>query len=144
MEQGRTGLTRVSLTHQCSAASDVGGHVPVATDVLLFEGYSMGLEQPLNVFWSKNMNGPTTAHVKEFSIIVNGSEKKVGTEALTFDQVVGLAFPNPPPTPPGHVVVYTITFKNAGGDKKEGTLVEGGTLTVKNGTSINVTRTTKS
>lgn len=90
------------------------------------------------------MNGSTPTHVKAFSIIVNGTEKKVAEETLTFDQVVGLAFPNPPPPPPGHVVVYTITFKNAGGDKKEGTLVEGGTLTVKNGTSINVTRTTKS
>ncbi len=78
---------------------------------------------------------------KEFTIIVNGREHKVATDVLTFADVVKLAFPNPPP---GDNVMFTVTYRNADSDRREGTLVEGQTVTIKNGTIFNVTATTRS
>ena len=78
---------------------------------------------------------------KGFSIVVNGREKRVEEEELTFDQVVGLAFDDPPT---GEFICFTITYRNAGGRKPEGTLVEGEVVKVRNGTILNVTVTDKS
>ena len=78
---------------------------------------------------------------KGFSIIVNGRERTVEDEELTFDQVVGLAFEDPPT---GEYICFTITYRNAGGRKPEGTLVEGEVVKVKDGTIFNVTVTDKS
>jgi len=78
---------------------------------------------------------------KEFTVIVNGREHKVATDVLSFADVVKLAFPNPPT---GENVMFTITYRNADSDKREGTLVEGKTVTIKNGTIFNVTATTRS
>ncbi len=78
---------------------------------------------------------------KGFSIIVNGREKTVDHEELTFDQVVSLAIEDPPT---GEFISFTITFRCAGGRKSEGTLVEGDSVKVRNGTVINVTVTDKS
>ena len=78
---------------------------------------------------------------KGFSIVVNGREKTVEEEELTFDQVVGLAFDDPPT---GEFICFTITYRNAGGRKPEGTLVEGEVVKVRDGTIFNVTVTDKS
>ncbi len=78
---------------------------------------------------------------KEYNIIVNGRPKTVTTKDLTFAQVVALAFDNPPSGPN---IVFTITYRKAEGNKSEGTLVEGGTAKVKDGTIFNVTATDKS
>ena len=76
-----------------------------------------------------------------FSIVVNGREKTVEDEELTFDQVVALAFDDPPT---GEFICFTITFRNAGGRKPEGTLTEGESVKLRDGTVINVTVTDKS
>ena len=78
---------------------------------------------------------------KGFSIVVNGRKKTVEEEELTFDQVVGLAFDDPPT---GEFICFTITYRNAGGRKPEGTLVEGESVKLRDGTVINVTVTDKS
>ena len=78
---------------------------------------------------------------KGFSIIVNGREKTVEDEELTFDQVVALAFDDPPK---GEFICFTITYRQAGGRRPEGTLVEGESVKVRDGTVINVTVTDKS
>ncbi len=62
-------------------------------------------------------------------------------ETLTFQEVVALAFDNPPSGPN---ILFTITYRKGHGDKPEGTLVEGETLKVKDGMIINVTATDKS
>jgi len=87
------------------------------------------------------MNQPEAKDHKEFTIIVNGREHKVSADVLTFADVVKLAFPNPPT---GDNVMFTVTYRNADSDKREGTLVEGKTVTIKNGTIFNVTTTTRS
>lgn len=78
---------------------------------------------------------------KGFSVIVNGRKKIVDQEGLTFDEVVTLAFDNPPT---GEFICFTITYRHAGGRKPEGTLIEGKSVKIKDGTIFNVTATDKS
>ena len=60
---------------------------------------------------------------KDTTIIVNGREKTVGTrEELTFDQLVALAFDDPPT---GEFIGFTITYRRGQSNKPEGTLTEG-------------------
>jgi len=79
-----------------------------------------------------------TQHV--FQIIVNLEQKEVEKRVLTFWDVIALGFPNPD----GSMFDYTVTYKKALGPRHEGSLIDGGTVRIKNGTIINVTRTNKS
>ncbi|MDO8571896.1 MAG: multiubiquitin domain-containing protein [bacterium] len=79
-------------------------------------------------------------HKKDYEIIVNGRQKVVTTKELTFAQVVALA----DNLPTGENIVYTVTYRKAEGKKQEGTLVEGESVKVKDGTIFNVTATDKS
>ncbi len=85
----------------------------------------------------KEKGGPE----KEYTIIVNGREKVVTTKELTFDEVVALAFDNPPSGP---YICFTITYRRGHGNKPEGTLTEGEAVKVKDGMIFNVTATDKS
>jgi multiubiquitin len=85
-------------------------------------------------------DGDHSEHEKTFTVIVNGQEKKVTQETLTFTAVVALAF-NPVPSGPN--ILFTVTFRNAK-EPREGTLVEGQSVEIKNGTIFNVTQTDKS
>ena len=78
---------------------------------------------------------------KPVSIVVNGRPKEVTTEEVTFDELVDRAFDDPARGPQ---IVFTITFRNAGGRFEEGELDEGQRVKVKDGTVINVTRTDQS
>ncbi len=71
----------------------------------------------------------------EFNIVVNGKAKKVDHQVLTFDEVVKLAYPTPPAQGD---IVYIVTFHNADQEPKNGDLVEGKTVTVRNGTQFDV------
>ncbi len=74
-------------------------------------------------------------------IIVNGREKLVQGEELTFDGVINLAFDDPPK---GEFICFTITYRNAAGPRPEGTLIEGETINIREGMVLNVTVTDKS
>lgn len=78
---------------------------------------------------------------KEVTIIVNGREKTIEKGELTFDQIVALAFDNPPT---GEFICFTITYRRGLGNKPEGTLAEGESVKVKEGMIFNVTATDKS
>ena len=78
---------------------------------------------------------------KVFSIVVNGRQRDVENEELTFDELVDLAFDD---SARGPQIVFTITFREAGGRITEGELDEGQRLKVRDGTIINVTRTDQS
>ena len=78
---------------------------------------------------------------KTVTIVVNGRSRQVEAEELSFDELVDLAFDDPAR---GSQIVFTITFRNAGGRIEEGELDEGQRLKVRNGTVINVTRTDQS
>ena len=77
---------------------------------------------------------------KLVTIIVNGTPHQVPKGDITFAEVVALASG----LPTGPNILYTITYRKAEGNKPEGTLVEGGTAKVKEGTVFNVTATDKS
>jgi Multiubiquitin len=75
------------------------------------------------------------------TIIVNAREKKVTGDEISFEQVVNLAYDNNPPSGPN--VVITVTYgKGEGG--KQGTLLPGATVAIKNGMIFNVKATDRS
>jgi Multiubiquitin len=76
-----------------------------------------------------------------FHIIVNAREKDVTQPSLSFDEVARLAFAQPPF---GANTLYTITYRKGPAENKEGTMVEGQSVTLKNGMIFNVTATDKS
>ncbi len=79
---------------------------------------------------------------KTVTIIVNGRAKTVPkNEEITFDQVVALAFPNPPT---GDGVQFTVQYTRGQGNKPAGTLVEGQSIKVKDGMEFDVTPTNRS
>jgi len=80
-------------------------------------------------------------HEKAVEIIVNGRQKEVKSEELSFEQIVALAFPTPPT---GSNIVYTITYRKGNGNKPEGTLTPGESVKIKDGMIFNVTATDKS
>jgi hypothetical protein len=80
-------------------------------------------------------------HRHEWTIIVNGRPKTVHHQNLSFEQVVQLAFENPPTGPN---VVFTISYTGAAGPKPHGTLTKGQSVKVKDGTVFNVRATDKS
>ena len=84
---------------------------------------------------------PSEHEAKTYEIIVNGRQKTVSTKEVTFDQIVHLAYDNPPSGPN---VIFTITYHRGEGNKPEGTLVEGGSVKVKDGMVFDVTATNKS
>lgn len=78
---------------------------------------------------------------KEYNIIVKGRKKVVTSKVLTFDEVIALAFDNPPTGPN---IEFTVTYRRGHGDKPEGSMVKGDTVKVKEGMVFNVTATDKS
>jgi Multiubiquitin len=83
----------------------------------------------------------TTSERKTVTIVVNGEQKVVDKDRVTFDEVVDLAFN---PRPVGQQIVYEITYWRGPGKKPEGHLVEGESVNVKDGMVFNVTYTDKS
>ncbi|WP_026346781.1 multiubiquitin domain-containing protein [Variovorax atrisoli] len=79
--------------------------------------------------------------LRTITVKVNTRPHQVHTETLTFDQVVKLAFAD---AATSDTRVYTVTFKRGPASNPEGTLVEGGSATIKDGMLFNVTFTDKS
>ena len=78
---------------------------------------------------------------KTFLITVNGRQRRVESEELSFDELVDFSLDDPDRGPQ---IVFTITFREGGGRIPEGELDEGQRLKVRDGTIINVTRTDQS
>lgn len=78
-------------------------------------------------------------HRREYKVIVNGRERTVASDHLTFDEVVRIAF-DPVPTDKD----ITISFRDAAPPKQQGTLLPGESVKVEhNGTTFHVTATDK-
>lgn len=84
-------------------------------------------------------SGP--AQPRKYTIIVNGQRKVVTTRTVTFDEIVKLAFPTPPP---GANILYTVSYEDGPRVNPQGSLKEGQSVTVKSGMIFNVTATDKS
>lgn len=76
---------------------------------------------------------------KTYSIIVNGRPREVADHRLTYLQVVQLAYPGEQPTA---TIVFTVTYSNPHG--RDGSLVEGQEVTIKDGMIFNVRKTDQS
>lgn len=74
-------------------------------------------------------------------IVVNGRERQVDHEVLTYTEVVALAFPNPSNDPN---LIFHVTYEKAASRPPEGILAEGQKVTVKEGTIFNVRHSNKS
>lgn len=81
----------------------------------------------------------SSGHEKTFSIVVNGRQRQVTQHKLTYLEVVELAFPGERPS---ETVVFTVTFSNPHG--KDGSLVDGQDVVIKDGIIFNVRKTDKS
>jgi hypothetical protein len=80
-------------------------------------------------------------HEHEVTIVINGRPKQVTAKKLTYAEVVLLAFPVPQT---GENVKYTVTFSKGESHQREGILIAGDILHIKEGMIINVTLTDKS
>jgi Multiubiquitin len=86
----------------------------------------------------------THEHSHQVTIVVNGREKTVPAGALTFEQLVALAFDT---MPSGPNVLFTVTYRSArehGNENHNGSLTTGQSVKPKNGMICNVTATDKS
>lgn len=79
--------------------------------------------------------------MKDVMIVVNGTQKTVQKDDISFTDVVHLAFENPPY---GENTLFTITYRRGQGNKPEGILAEGESVKVKDGMIFDVTATDKS
>lgn len=77
-------------------------------------------------------------HTKTFKIYVSGVEKTVDHEVLSYDEVVRLHIPQPVDG-----TIYAVSFEH-GKEPKEGDLVAGQTVTIKNNTEFDVDDTGRS
>lgn len=80
-------------------------------------------------------------HHKEITIVINGTAKTIQKERLTFEEVIALAFDNPPT---GDGVQFTVQYSRGHSDKPKGTLVEGQSVETKEGMEFDVTPTNRS
>lgn len=80
-------------------------------------------------------------HHLNIKIIVNGREKHVAERDLTYDEIVRLAYENPPS---GENVLITVTYRRGHDPRSEGSVKPGGHVRVKEGMVFNVKHTDKS
>lgn len=78
---------------------------------------------------------------RDIQIVVNGRRRTVTGRLVSYEEVVAIAFPD---GPAGENVTYSVVYSKAVAPKPEGTLAQGGHVTVKDGTRFNVTPTDKS
>lgn len=75
------------------------------------------------------------------TIIVNARPKTVQKDEITFEEIIRLAYDNPPSGPNW---VFTVTYHRGHGNKPEGSLRAGESVKVKDGMVFDVTATDKS
>lgn len=78
---------------------------------------------------------------KLVTIIINTQEHQVEKDKMSFDEIVDLAF-NPRPT--GNDIQFQIAYHKGDDASKEGKLLPGGSVKVKNGMIFDVTTSYKS
>jgi hypothetical protein len=79
--------------------------------------------------------------MKDATIVVNGTQKTVQKDDLSFEELVKLAFANPPY---GANTLFSVAYRRGHGNKPQGILAEGDSVKVKEGMIFDVTATDKS
>lgn len=75
---------------------------------------------------------------KTATIVVNGRSREWTAKEISFEELVALAYPNPPQ---GGNIAYTVSYRRAHGNKPEGTLKASEAVKVKDGMIFDVTAT---
>ena len=78
---------------------------------------------------------------REITIYINGEEKTVIKEKISYEEVIVLAYGN---YDSSEGIAYTITYYKGQNQKPNGVLVKGQVVMVKKGMRINVTKTNRS
>lgn len=93
-------------------------------------------------FVNLGKEGTERFFTKELTIVVNGREKSIKRgQEMTFDQLIALAYDNPPT---GEFICFTVTYRSGPRANPEGILAETETVKVQDGMIFNVTVTDKS
>jgi hypothetical protein len=77
-------------------------------------------------------------HIKTYKIFVNGVEKDLTHDVITYEEVVRLFIPQPV-----EGTIYAVSFEHAN-EPKEGELVAGQSVTIKQNTEFDVDDTGRS
>jgi Multiubiquitin len=77
-----------------------------------------------------------------FEIVVDAHPEHVEKKHVSYEQIVRLA--NPPPPPAGSVQMFTVTYYNGPKANPEGKLTQGHTVKIKNKMVFNVKTTNRS
>ncbi|WNK00452.1 multiubiquitin domain-containing protein [Thalassospiraceae bacterium LMO-JJ14] len=77
---------------------------------------------------------------KEVTIIVNGREKSVPKGEITFNELIQLAFDDPPT---GEFICFTVAYRKGPSPNQSGTLSDGEAIKVKKGMIFDVKYTDK-
>lgn len=85
-------------------------------------------------------NGMDKKKDKVFTIIVNAQQKTVDHKRLTFEEIVVLAFGV---CQPSETIIYTVLYTR-GENSKEGSLVAGESINVKDEMEFNVDKNNRS
>lgn len=92
----------------------------------------------------------TVVHLKEdehfysqkaVTLLINGEPYEVTETSISFDEVVKLAYPVPPP---GQCIEFTVTYRNGPPSNPKGTLTVGHSVKIKNKMKFDVTPTDRS
>jgi hypothetical protein len=94
--------------------------------------------QPVNLKEGEHFH---SGNPKSYRIYVNGQEKVVTTKFVTYEQIVALAFPNPPS---GQNILFTVGYEDGPHANPMGSLMPGKKVKVKDGMIFDVTPTDKS
>lgn len=78
---------------------------------------------------------------KVIEIFVNARRREVQPGNIRFEELIELAFPNPPSGPN---VAFTVSWRKGPRNKPEGSLLPGQSVHVVEGMTFNVTATDKS
>ncbi len=78
---------------------------------------------------------------KEYNLIVNGQPRKWDQDKISYEQVVKLAYPNPPAGPS---ILFTVQYSRGPDQNPRGTLDPGQSAFVKSGMLFDVVPTNKS
>ncbi len=87
----------------------------------------------------ENLNS-SSVH-KTIDIIVNGKQKIVKKDFISYEEIIALAFETPPS---GDGVQFSITYTNGNNNKPKGALIEGESVKTKEGMEFDVTPTNRS
>lgn len=130
-----SGAALYALADADAATEAVFLQMPGGTDRLIEREDLIDLDEPgIQRFITAPKPSP------QIEIIVNARPRIVGGPDVTFEQIVQLAFPGAPESN----VVFSMTYRHAKSKPHQGELGVGGVVTVKKGTTFNVTRTVQS